>query len=124
MTAHPFPGDEALLAQLPPESALIALTTSAPAGQEALRTVLERPVAWDRLMTLAARERAIIALNDQLARTPLRGARREDLANLQRLAMVAEFQLPSLHDRLVKLLALYARHDIDALLLKGAGLAH
>ena len=38
--------------------------------------------------------------------------------------MVSEFQLSSLHDRLVKLLALYAAHDIDVLLLKGAGLAH
>ena len=124
MTSEPFAGDTALLAELPAESALIALTTSAPAGQQALRAVLERPVAWDRLMVLAARERAIIALNDQLARTPVPGARPEDVANLQRLAMVAEFQLSSLHDRLVKLLGLYARHDIDALLLKGAGLAH
>ena len=124
MSDDRFLGDETLLAQLPAESALIALTTSAPPGQRALRAVLERPMAWDRLMVLAARERAIIALNAQLARTPVRRARPEDLANLQRLAMVAEFQLSSLHDRLVKLLALYAQHGIDALLLKGAGLAH
>ncbi len=124
MSEERFPGDEALLAQLPAESALIALTTSATAGQRALGAVLERPIAWDRLMILAARERAVIALSEQLTRTPVRGARREDVANLQRLAMVAEFQLSSLHDRLVKLLALYAQHDIDVLLLKGAGLAH
>jgi len=37
---------------------------------------------------------------------------------------VTEFQLASLHDRLGKLLALLARHDIEALLLKGAGLAY
>ena len=124
MSDERFPGDEALLAQLPAESALIALTTSAPAGQRALRAVLERPIAWERLMILAARERAVIALSEQLARTPLPGARPGERANLQRLAMVAEFQLSSLHDRLVKLLGLYAQHEIDVLLLKGAGLAH
>ena len=124
MSDEPFPGDEMLLAQLPAESALIALTTSARAGQQALRSVLERPIAWERLMILAARERAVIALNEQLARTPVPGARPAERANLQRLAMVAEFQLSSLHDRLVKLLGLYAQHDIDVLLLKGAGLAH
>jgi hypothetical protein len=124
MSDERFPGDETLLAQLPAESALIALTTSAPAGQRGVRAVIERPIAWDRLMTLAARERAVIALNEQLGRTPLRSARREEIANLQRLAMVAEFQLSSLHDRLARLLALYAQHDIDVLLLKGAGLAY
>ncbi|HEU4723451.1 MAG TPA: nucleotidyltransferase family protein [Gemmatimonadaceae bacterium] len=124
MSDDRFPGDETLLAQLPAESAFIALTTSAPPGQRALRTVLDRPLAWDRLMSLAARERAIVALHEQIARTPVRGARREDLANLQRLAMVSEFQMSSLHDRLAKLLELYAAHGIDALLLKGAGLAH
>jgi hypothetical protein len=124
MSDERFPGDAALLAELPAESALVALTTSAAAGQLALRAVLARPIAWERLMILAARERAIIPLNEQLGRTPLPGARPEERANLQRLAMIAEFQLSSLHDRLVKLLALYGQHDIDALLLKGAGLAH
>ena len=120
--AHPTA--ERLLDQLPTESALIALATSNPAGQESLRGLLDRPVDWERLMHLAARERAIVALSEQLAQTPLRGPRPEELANLQRLALVSEFQLSSLHDRLVKLLGLYAGHDIDVLLLKGAGLAH
>ena len=123
MSDDRFAGDETLLAQLPAESALIALSTSAPAGQRALRAVLERPIEWHRLMVLAARERAIIALNAQLDRTPVTSARGEERANLQRLAMIAEFQLSSLHDRLLKLLTLYAQHDIDVLLLKGAGLA-
>jgi hypothetical protein len=124
MSDDRFPGDEALLAQLPAESALIALATSGPRGQRALRAVLERGIDWDRLMELAARERAIVALHDQLARTPVRGAVRHGMANLQRVALVSEFQQSSLHDRLVKVLALYATHGIEALLLKGAGLAH
>jgi hypothetical protein len=124
MSDAPFPGDTMLLAQMPTESALIALTTSGPAGQQALRGVIDRPVQWDRLMHLAARERAIVGLNAQLAKTPIRGALSSELANLQRLALVSEFQLSSLHDRLVTLLALFASHEIDVLLLKGAGLAH
>jgi len=119
-----FCGDVLLLAQLPAESALIALATSGPAGQQAIREVVGRPVQWDRLMLLAARERAMVALNEQVAKTPIRDALPAELANLRQLALVSEFQLSSLHDRLVSLLALYAEHDIDVLLLKGAGLAH
>jgi hypothetical protein len=124
MSATPFPGDALLLAQLPAESSLIALATSGPAGQQAILGVVDRPLDWGRLMQLAARERAVVALNEQLAMTPIRSVPPAELANLQRLAMVSEFQLSSLHDRLVKLLALYAAHEIDVLLLKGAGLAH
>jgi hypothetical protein len=119
-----FAGDAALLGQLPAESAFIALTTSGPAGQRAMPLVVDRRIDWGRLMHLAARERAVLALNEQLRRTPIRGALPADLMNLQQLALVSEFQMSSLHDRLVKLLALYALHDIDVLLLKGAGLAH
>jgi hypothetical protein len=124
MSGERFPGDALLLARLPAESAFIALTSSAPAGQRAMRLVADRPIDCGRLVHLAVRERAVAAVNEQLARTPVRGPLPAELANLQRLAMVAEFQLSSLHDRLVKLLALYAAHDIDVLLLKGAGLAH
>jgi hypothetical protein len=124
MTRAAFPGDPTLLAELPAESSLIALSTSGARGQEALRAVLVRPIDWGRLMTLAARERAIVALNEQLAVTPLHSAQPAEVANLQRLAMIWEFQLVSLHDRLIKMLALYAANDIDVLLLKGAGLAY
>ena len=124
MSDVPFPGDTLLLAQLPAESVLVALTNSGPAGQRALRDVVGRPIQWDRLMVLAARERAIVGLSAQLTRTPIHGSAPAELANLQRLALVSEFQLTSLHDRLVTLLAIFAKHHLDVLLLKGAGLAH
>ena len=124
MSDERFPGDATLLARLPAESAFIALTSSGPAGQRAMRLVVDRPIDCARLVHLAMRERAVAAVNEQVARTPIRGPLPAELANLQRLAMVAEFQLSSLHDRLVKLLTLYAAHDIDVLLLKGAGLAY
>jgi len=113
-----------LLAQLPAESAFIALTSSGPAGQRAMRLVVDRPIDLGRLIRLAARERAVDAVNEQLTRTPIRGPLPPELVTLRRLALVSEFQLSSLHDRLVKLLALYAANDIDVLLLKGAGLAY
>lgn len=124
MSGRPFAGDEELLAQLPAESALIALTTSGPAGQAVLPDILKRPIDWERLMHLAARERAIVALDEQATKTPIPAARREDVTGLRRLALISEFQMSSLHDRLARLLALYAAHGIDVLLLKGAGLAH
>lgn len=124
MNEQRFPGDSALLAALPAESALIALTTSGPAGQQALPDVLNRPLDWERLMHLAARERAIVALDEQASKTPIPVARAEDVVGLRRLALVSEFQMSSLHDRLTKLLTLYAAHGIDVLLLKGAGVAH
>jgi hypothetical protein len=124
MSDERFAGDLKLVARLPAESAFIALATSGPGGQLALPQVVDRPIDWGRLMALAARERAVVAVSEQVTRTPIRGALPAQLANLTQLAMVSEFQLSSLHDRLVKLLALYAAHDIDALLLKGAGLAH
>ena len=124
MTGATLSCDRALLAELPAESALIALATSRAAGQEVLEEVIQRPIDWGHLMSLAARERAVVALNDQLATTPLRSASPTEVGTLQRMAMVWEFQLVSLHDRLVKLLALYAEHGIDVVLLKGAGLAY
>ena len=124
MSDERFAGDATLLGQLPAESAFIALTTAGPAGQRAMRLVVDRPIDWGRLLHLAVRERAVHALNEQLRRTPIRGALPAELLNLQQLALVSEFQMSSLHDRLVKLLALYAAHDIDVILLKGAGLAH
>ena len=118
MSDERFAGDATLLARLPAESAFIALTSSGPAGERAMRLVVDRPIDCARLVHLAVRERAVAAVSEQLARTPIRGPLPADLANLQRLAMVAEFQLSSLHDRLVKLLTLYVAHDIDVLLLK------
>jgi hypothetical protein len=124
MSGESFRGDTLLLTQLPTESSLIALAASGPAGQQAIRGIVDRPLDWDRLIQLAARERAVAALNEQLAMTPIRNVPPAELTNLQRLAMVSEFQLSSLHERLVKLLALYAANDIDVVLLKGAGLAY
>jgi hypothetical protein len=124
MSAPRHAADTALLSRLPSESAVVALTASEPSGDALLLDALRRPIDWERLLGLAGRERAIVPLRDRLL--PLRGdlATEEFRARLQRLALVAEFQMGALHDRLGRMLALFAAHGIDVLLLKGAGLAY
>jgi hypothetical protein len=124
MNESRFAADGALLGRLTPESMVVALTASGPKGDATLRDALERPLDWERVLAGAARERAIAPLFDRLQRVPSRTMSHEELARLQRLALVSEFQLMSLHDRLARFLALFAANGVEVLLLKGAGLAH
>ena len=117
-------GDSTVYGQLPRESALVALTAAGPAGEPALRPLLTQSVDWEKVVNLATRERAIGPVARDLKRLGTGAVPTPVLERLGRMGMVTEFQLASLHDRLGKLLALFARHDIDALLLKGAGLAY
>jgi hypothetical protein len=124
VSAPRFSADAVLLSRIPTESAVIALTAASARGEPTLREALARPMDWERLVLLAARERALVPLYERLAAMEFRGVRADHLARLQRLALVSEFQLVSLHDRLARVLALFAANGIDALLLKGAGLAY
>lgn len=124
MSDAAFHADEALLARLPAESAVVALTAAGAHGEPALREALKRPLDWERLISLGARERALVPLYARIVTTPVCTTRTQELARLQRLALVSEFQLTTLHDRLVRLLALFATNGIEVLLLKGAGLAY
>ena len=116
--------DAALLARLPAESAFIALSASSDSVDPELRQLLERPLQWDALLTLAARERAIAPLSHRLRALRGTSVPRDVQERLDRFAMISEFQLIALHDRLGRVLALFESHGIDALLLKGAGLAY
>jgi hypothetical protein len=102
--------DSAVYGQHAPESTVIALTAAGPIGE--------------KVINLATRERAVGPVARDLRRLGQGSVPRPVLERLGRMGLVTEFQLASLHDRLGKLLALLARHDIDALLLKGAGLAY
>jgi len=124
VSASRFPADAVVLARLSPESAVVALTASGPNGDPTLRDALERPLDWECVTAIAARERALAPLFERLQRVPCRTMRPEERARIQRLALVSEFQLVSLHDRLAKLLTLFAANGVDVLLLKGAGLAY
>jgi hypothetical protein len=117
-------GDSTVYGQLSPESALVALTAAGPIGEPALLPLLAQPVDWEKVVNLATRERAIGPVARDLRRLGFTTVPKPVLERLGRMGLVTEFQLASLHDRLGKLLALLASHGIDALLLKGAGLAY
>jgi hypothetical protein len=119
-----FAADAALLDRLPAESAVLALTASGPAGDTALAAALRRPLQWEMLLAKAGRERALAPLFERLQRVAPSVAEPAEMARLQRMAWVFEFQLVSLHDRLTRLLAVYAAAGVEVLLLKGAGLAY
>jgi hypothetical protein len=113
-----------LLEQLPAEAALMALLASGEEADDALRHLLDGSLQWDALITLAARERAITPLAQRLhslgaSRVPATVRER-----LDRLALISDFQLTTLHDRLARVLALLGSRQIEAVLLKGAGLAY
>jgi putative nucleotidyltransferase-like protein len=116
--------DPALIGRLPAESALIALCAAGPAADGELRAVLDRPLDWNGVLGLAARERAMAPLAHRLQGIRASTVPGEAVARIQRFAMVSEFQLMSLHERLGTILDLFARNGIDSLLLKGAGLAY
>jgi hypothetical protein len=124
MSDRAFAADSALLARLPAESAVLALTASGRAGDTALEAALRRPLQWEMLLAKAGRERALAPVFERLQRVRHSVADPSEMARLQRMAWVSEFQLASLHDRLTRLLAVYAAAGVEVLLLKGAGLAY
>ena len=116
--------DSAVYGQLAPESAVVALTAAGPTGEPALRPLLGQSLDWEKVVNLATRERAIGPVARDFRRLGFQTIPRPVLDRLARMGLVTEFQLASLHERLGKLLTLLARNDIEALLLKGAGLAY
>jgi hypothetical protein len=116
--------DSGVYARLSRESALVALTTTGTTSEPALRPLLSETLDWELVVSLATRERAIGPVARDLRKLGPNSVPESVLERMGRMGMVTEFQLASLHDRLGKLLALLARHGIEALLLKGAGLAY
>jgi len=116
--------DASLVAHLPSESALIALSAGGAVADDAMRSLLDRPLDWNGVLGLAARERAMAPLAHRLQSLRPTTVPLEAVARIQRLAMVSEFQLMSLHERLGAILDLFDRNGIESLLLKGAGLAY
>jgi hypothetical protein len=113
-----------LLAQLPAEATFLALVASGEEADEQLRKLLEGSLQWEPLVTLAARERAIAPLARRLHALGASTVPSAVMDRLDRLALVSDFQLSTLHDRLARVLTLLASRNIEAVLLKGAGLAY
>lgn len=110
------------LPSLSPEAQLLLLSAGGPGNDARIRALLRQPLDWEKLGWLAERERATPVLWDRLQSIgagPLPPA----AEHLQRLAMVSEFRMLHLEQRLHESLDALARAGIDVMLLKGAGLA-
>jgi hypothetical protein len=125
------------LSTLSPEAELLLLTAgSAPVaaadgsrasnslGSRRIRELLHGELDWEKLGWLAERERAAPVLWGALQ--AIEGDARKlppQAAHLQRLAMVSEFRMMHLEQRLADSLEALSDAGIDVMLLKGAALA-
>jgi hypothetical protein len=115
-----------LTSVLSPEAQLLlASGREDEAGARAVRSLLERPINWERLFVLATQEKAAPVLLRTLT-DPARGGGPsmppERLAQLRKLAMVVEFKMLYLKQRLDETIGVLASTGIDGVLLKGAAL--
>ncbi len=129
----------ATLSALSPEAELLLLTAgsagvglgpsngtgrAASPGAQRIRELLLGPLDWEKLGWLAERERAAPVLWGLLQEIQgSSGALPEEAAHLQRLAMVSEFRMMHLEQRLADSLEALSEAGIDVMLLKGAALA-
>jgi hypothetical protein len=121
------------LSMLSPEAELLLLTSGggggdspggSPPGARRIRELLGGQLDWEKLGWLAERERAAPVLWGQLqSMTNFAGHLPPEAAHLQRLAMVSEFRMMHLEQRLAESLAALSHAGIEVMLLKGAALA-
>jgi hypothetical protein len=104
-----------------PEARLLLLAAGGARNDDAIRDILAGPFDWPKLCWLAESERAAPVMWNRLRSLgqPLPAAAQP----LSRLAMVSEFRMLHLEQRLVQTLDALAARGIDAVLLKGAALA-
>ncbi|HEY9449458.1 MAG TPA: nucleotidyltransferase family protein, partial [Gemmatimonadaceae bacterium] len=131
---------EMSLSMLSPEAELLLLTagstavtgpggpghspTSTSARARRIGELLRGELDWEKLGWLAERERAAPVLWSQLqSMDGLPGDLPPQAAHLQRLAMVSEFRMMHLEQRLAESLAALSHAGIEVMLLKGAALA-
>ena len=128
---------ETSLSMLSPEAELLLLTSGSTAvgggrdatapstpGGRRIRELLRGELDWEKLGWLAERERAAPVLWGQLQSIEsMSGDLPPQAAHLQRLAMVSEFRMMHLEQRLAESLAALSHAGIEVMLLKGAALA-
>ena len=111
-----------MLRELDAETQLLFAAARPDVSDAELRELLDRDLHYGKLVTLARRERATVPLWNRLADMK-DGPLPEETGHLQSLAMVEEFRQLHMRQLLVDVLELFAGREIDALLLKGGGLA-
>jgi hypothetical protein len=109
------------LASLSPEAQLLLRTAGGSANDDALRALLAQPLDWAKVGWLSELERAtpVVWRRLQTLGVPLPA----EAHAVQRLAMVAEFRMSHLQERLLAALDTLAAAEADVVLLKGAALA-
>lgn len=99
------------------------LSAGGPENDAALRALVAGGVSWPAVAVLAGHERAASVLRDRLRRLGDGPEVERGLAALEPAARVWEFRLHHLEARLLELLDALSEAGIEALLLKGSGLA-
>ncbi len=107
---------------VPLEARIILLSAGGDTSSPLLRQLLAQDLDWPLLCALADREQASTILWAQVRRLGCGGE--PESAPLQRLAMVSEFSLLRLQRRLYETCDALAAAGIEAVLLKGAAVAH
>ena len=101
---------------------LLAAGREDDAGTDAIRALLAGPVNWERLLWLATYEKASPLLLRGVQRAGEAAVPAEQLAQLRKLAMVVEFRMLHVRQRLNETADVLAAAGIDGVLLKGAAL--
>ncbi len=114
------------LSRLDPEVQILLLAAGTPDGerQARMRELLTGSVEWQRLFQLADREHAEPILRRRLADIDGCAIPAAEAEHLRRLAMVAEFHVTHLENRLHEALDVLEQAGIGAIVLKGAALAY
>ena len=112
------------MSALSPEARLLLLTIGQRTDTDAVLAAVREPsFNWHQLVWLADREKAVPRLRHVLRALPDGTVPTEHAAHLARIAQVTEFRMLRLEQLLANALDTLARENIDAVLLKGAGLA-
>ena len=113
----------AYLSALSPEARLVLLTAGGADCDDEIRELLRQTLDWNKVVWLAEREGAVPILWKRASQLAGASLPADVSTHLQRLALVSEFQLLRLEQRLGEAIDLLSAAGIDVILLKGAALA-
>lgn len=108
---------------LSPEARLLLLTAAVSPSDAALRQALMAGINWQELCDLARHEKATSVLVRELGRVGT-DVSNSSYVELRQLATMSVMHMLQLEQLLYQSIDILAQHQIDAILLKGAGLAY
>ena len=102
---------------------VLLLSAGGPSNDDAIRSLAEQGVDWQRFLGLAQLERAVPVVYPRLRATVADSIPAHVLEDMRRLAMVSEFAMLHLEARMRESLRALEAADVRVMLLKGAALA-